>query len=153
MLDRRFGIATLTCCFLIGSPVAIVVADEVLEEDTLEEGGKKCIDTRRIRRTDIIDNQNILFYMRGGEIYRNHLPNRCPSLRRGTTFSYRSTISRLCDIDIITILYNQGSGLSRGASCGLGKFLPITEDEVQALKGDPEIEQEPVPPAEPEEIE
>lgn len=152
MLDRRFGIATLACCFLSGLPIAAVAEDDA-PDDILEEAAEECIDTRRVQRTDIIDNQNILFYMRGGEIYRNYLPNRCSSLRRGTTFSYRTTISRLCDIDVITVLYSQGSGLSRGASCGLGKFHPITEDEVQALKGEQEIEQKPIPPAEPEEIE
>ncbi len=55
------------------------------------------------------------------------------------------------DHNSVTVLYNQGVGLSSGASCGLGKFYPISKDEAQALKEPPDIEPEPLPPADPEE--
>jgi hypothetical protein len=124
------------------------LADQVPEED-----GERCIDTRRISRTDVIDEHNILFYMRGGVIYRNYLPSKCPALAREKRFSYRTTTSRLCDIDVVNVLYDYGSGLTRGPSCGLGKFYPISKDEAQALRepDDIEVEPEPIPPAEPEE--
>jgi hypothetical protein len=66
---------------------------------------------------------------------------------------YRTTLSRLCDIDTITVLYHGGPGMTQGPTCGLGKFYPVSEDEAKALQGEPEIESEPVPPAEPEDIE
>jgi hypothetical protein len=35
-------------------------------------------------------------------------------------------LSQLCSTDIITVLMMGGPGLMRGASCGLGKFQPVT---------------------------
>jgi hypothetical protein len=33
-------------------------------------------------------------------------------------------LSRLCSVDIITVLHSGGGG-QRGASCGLGAFQPV----------------------------
>src|SRR3546814_19268179 len=59
--------------------------------------------------------------MNGSKIYRNTLPNSCPSLGSERKFSYKTSISQLCSGDIITVLHNMGGGLDRGVSCGLGK--------------------------------
>ena len=148
MMHKRVGILAAACCILSLSPFASALADEAPEE-----GGERCVNMRNVSRTEVIDDQTILFYMRGGVIYRNHLPRRCSGLAREERFSYRTTISRLCDIDTITVLYNHGVGLTSGPSCGLGKFYPISRDEAQALKEPPDIEPEPIPPPEPEEPE
>jgi hypothetical protein len=67
-----------------------------------------CIQTSRIRDTEVHDDQTIDFNMLGGGTFRNTLPNRCPSLG----FS----------VDVIAVLYSDGQ---RGAGCGLGPFLPV----------------------------
>ena len=137
------------CCVLGFVPVVATLADEVPEDE-----GERCIDIRRISHTDVVDENNILFYMRGGVIYRNALPHKCRSLKHDRAFMYRTSTSRLCDVDIITALYDYGFGFTPGASCGLGKFYPITEEEAKALKAPPDdLEPEEVPPAEPEEPE
>jgi len=148
MVDKRVYILAAAIIILSLSPVAASFAEEVPDD-----GGERCIDTRRISSTDVVDAHNILFYMRGGVIYRNTLPHKCTALARENRFSYRTTISRLCDIDMITVLYDFGSGLSQGPSCGLGRFYPISKDEAQALKNpdDIDLEPEPLPPADPEE--
>jgi hypothetical protein len=148
MMQKRVCILAAACLVLSFSPFASALADEAPEE-----GGERCVNMRTVSRTEIIDDQTILFHMRGGVIYRNYLPHRCPGLAREERFSYSTTISRLCDNDIITVLYNHGVGLSSGPSCGLGKFYPISKDEAQALKEPPDIEPEPLPPADPEEPE
>lgn len=149
---KKTGKLTLAAaCFALGlSPTTASLAD-----DDIEEGGERCIDTRRISKTVVVDAQTIVFHMRGGEIYRNDLPNKCTSLAREKRFSYRSTISRLCNVDVITVLYSMGSGLTSGPSCGLGKFYPITKEEAQALREGPDadIEPEPIEPADPEQPE
>ena len=71
---------------------------------------------------------------------------------------YKTSLPQLCDLDMITVLYNQGFGFSQGASCSLGRFHPVSEDEAAAIKAgnrEEEVEAEPkeVPSAEPEEIE
>jgi hypothetical protein len=57
-------------------------------------------------------------------------------------------------MDSIRILYNGGFGLEEGASCGLGYFYEVTEEDIEIiLDREPRpIQPEPLPPAEPEEI-
>ena len=150
MPNQRFCTLAALCCTLFLFPPLPAQA-----QDDVDEGGERCIDSRRISSTQIIDQQNILFTMRDRTIYHNELPRKCPGLRRGKTFSYRTTISRLCNTDSITLLDTFGMGMTRGPSCGLGKFRPITQEEAEALRGgeDREIEPQPIPPAEPEEPE
>ena len=151
---QRINTLAAVCCLLILSPATSAVADEDIVDD-IEEGGERCVNTRRISRTYIADDQTVIFYMRGGNIYRNTLSNKCRALVREKKFSYRTTMSRLCDIDVITVVYTMGSDVREGPSCGLGKFYPISNEEAQALLGGPSavIDAEPLPPAAPEEIE
>ena len=83
-----------------------------------------CVNIRNIRQTKVMDDRTIDFIMNGGKWYRNTLPYSCPQLGFERAFSYKTSISQLCSVDIITVL-QQGGGIHRGASCGLGKFTPI----------------------------
>ena len=83
-----------------------------------------CVQLQNIRETKVRDDNTIDFIMRDGKYYRNTLPNSCPQLGFERAFSYATSISQLCSVDIITVL-QQGGGIHRGASCGLGKFTPI----------------------------
>jgi len=152
MFDKRFYALAAAFFVLTLAPTASTLAQD---DGDVDEGGERCIDTRRISNTQIIDKQNILFHMRNRTIYHNELPRSCPGLRRGKTISYRTTMSRLCSYDFITLLDTFGMGMTRGPSCGLGKFRPITKEEAQALRDGPDahIEPEPIEPAEPEEPE
>ena len=63
----------------------LVVASESAaqeEEPAYDENSSNCISTRRIRRTRVIDDRNILFYFVGGDVYHNILPAACNGLRR-----------------------------------------------------------------------
>jgi hypothetical protein len=84
-----------------------------------------CIQIRSIQSTNVRDDSTIDFVMNGKKVYRNSLPNSCPSLGFEKRFSYRTSMSQLCSVDIITVLWNAGPGLQPGASCGLGKFQPM----------------------------
>ena len=83
-----------------------------------------CVQLRQIRETRVRDDSTIDFYMLGGKVYRNTLPNSCPQLGFEERFSYATSLSQLCSVDIITVLYS--SPPTRGASCGLGQFQPVT---------------------------
>ena len=82
----------------------------------------RCIQTSRINDTRVHDDQTIDFHLLGGDVYRNTLPNRCPSLGFEERFAYSTSIGQLCSVDVITVLYSDGT---RGAGCGLGEFLPV----------------------------
>jgi hypothetical protein len=102
---------------------AFVVQPAVAEDK--ESDAEQCVRLAAIDRTEVIDDRNILFYMKGGDIYRNELPHDCPGLAAGRAFMYRTSLSQLCNVDIITVLRNIGFGFSPGASCGLGMFHPV----------------------------
>ena len=152
MFDKRAYSLAAAMCLMMLTPSASILAQD---DGDVDEGGERCIDTRRISNTRIVDKQNILFYMRGGEIYHNELPRSCFGLRPGKTISYRTSLSRLCSNEFITLLDSFGMGMSRGPSCAIGKFRPVTKEEADAIRHGPDadIEPEPIEPAIPEEPE
>ena len=121
-------------CRQRGSPVY-----ELDEEDfAIDREGERCISTRNIRDTDILDERTILFRMRGGDYFVNYLRNDCPGLVREERFSYRSSGGRLCQVDMIRVLEQFGGFIQEGMSCGLGVFYPISEEEAEFLALEPE---------------
>lgn len=84
-----------------------------------------CIDISRIDSTKVLANNVIDFKMRGGKVYRNTLPANCSGLVFEDRFSYRTSTSRLCNVDIIRVLHSYGGQLEEGVGCGLGKFQPV----------------------------
>ena len=82
-----------------------------------------CVSLQSIRSTRVHGDSTIDFHMGGGKVYRNTLPNSCPNLGFQESFLYKTSLSQLCSVDIVTVL--QSPGLSEGASCGLGKFQPV----------------------------
>jgi len=102
------------------------------ESDRIAE--PRCLDLSRIRDLKIIDNQTLVFEMNQKRMYLNTLPYRCPGLDRNSTIMYRTTLNQLCDLDIITVLDPMGRGFMPGASCGLGKFSLLSDDQYKSLK-------------------
>ena len=134
--------------------LGLLVSGTAPADEVDEEGAERCISIARIDRTEGLDDQQILFYMRGKDIYLNQLPRRCFGLGSQRRFSYETSLSQLCNLDTITVLNNIGGGLMRGATCGLGLFLPISEEDADVLRH-PELatpDPEELPSAEPEEV-
>lgn len=94
------------------------------DKPTPAEGGERCVQIKDIRRTEVVDNQNILFYVRNKKVYNNHLPHSCGGLAAGNAFQYETSQSELCDTDIIRVVNSTTGELLPGASCGLGLFVP-----------------------------
>jgi hypothetical protein len=86
-----------------------------------------CIMPSRLRSTDVRDDRTIDFVMDNGDVYRNTLPNNCPSLGFEERFSYKLSTSQLCSVDSITVLQTAGGGFMQGPSCGLGKFQKMSK--------------------------
>lgn len=122
-------ISLFGCCLLGTLPLAALAADEATDETA-----ERCVALSRISNTEVVDDQNILFHMRGGDIFVNRLPYRCPGLRRDRIIMYRTSVQQLCDLDVITVLDNTGFGFTPGPSCGLGRFYPVSREEADNLK-------------------
>ena len=84
-----------------------------------------CVPLRQIDRTAVHGDRVIDFHMRGGKVYRNELPFACPQLGFEERFLYKTSGVELCSVDTVTVLTGS-SGIDRGATCGLGKFQPVT---------------------------
>ena len=97
---------------------------------------QSCIPLQQIRTSRVRSDQVIDFEMVGGEVFRNELPYRCPQLGFERAFSYSTSLSQLCSTDIITVIV-QGAGPTRGASCGLGQFVPISAESARAEVASP----------------
>lgn len=85
---------------------------------------QSCIPLRSIRESLVRSDRIIDFRMLGKKTYRVTLPQGCPGLNFERRFSYATSLSQLCQQDIITVL--QSSPPIRGASCGLAEFQPVT---------------------------
>lgn len=148
---KRLLILASTSGFVWLSPLAAQEVPPLVEEDDPVIEIQRCVNTRPISRTEIVDDQDILFHMRNGEIYLNHLRKTCKRLAEEGRFAYSTTTSRLCTDDIISVLTDSGFGLTTGRSCKLGNFYAVTEEQAEKIKAPRTIEPKPVPPAEPQE--
>lgn len=82
-----------------------------------------CVRLNQIRATHVRSDQVIDFELAGRQVYRNTLPSACPSLGFEERFAYSVPTGELCAVDTITVLQSTGM---RGATCGLGKFQPVS---------------------------
>lgn len=104
------------------------------DEEEIDRTPQDCVSLPRVSRTEVIDDQTILFYQRGGKVYLNHLPRKCGGLAREDRFMYKVTTTRLCSSDTITVLEHWGAGFTPGFTCRLGKFNPVSPEEIADLK-------------------
>lgn len=119
---------------LQGLLTCLAVAASAAGSGAMPEEPQRCIALSRIDNVDVLDNKRIVFEMVGGGYYLNELPHACPGLRRDSAIMYRTSLSELCDLDVITVLDSLGGGLRPGASCGLGRFHAMEEDEIEAMR-------------------
>lgn len=104
------------------------------EDPVSQDPPMRCVQLTSIQHISILDNRHIVFYMNNGKRYLNTLPYACSGLKMSGTILYRTSLNRLCDVDIITVLDSVGSEYIPGPSCGLGGFEPITDQEIATLK-------------------
>lgn len=85
-----------------------------------------CIPLGQFSETRVRDGRTIDFLRGPGRRgWRNTLPQSCPGLASEQAFSFNTSLSQLCNTDIIRVLQRTGPGLTPGAACGLGEFTPI----------------------------
>ena len=130
-VESRFA----RCSLLLGALLVIEQAATAAEgEDDIDRTPQECVSLPRVARTEVIDDENVVFEMRGHKAFLNHLPRKCPGLARQNRFMYKTVSTRLCSSDVITVLEQWGARLTPGFTCRLGTFLPTTTDEIEDLK-------------------
>ena len=127
MKKKTTTLIALAAIASAGGSLAIAGEKKHKEAPAVKNIGEpiRCVRLRSIQSTKVIDNKTIDFKMNGRKTYRNTLDGKCPGLKSEERFSYRTSVGELCNVDIIRVLHNYGSGLQTGAACGLGKFQQI----------------------------
>lgn len=119
--------AALACLLaLVAAPGAARDRDAV--PSAIPTGpARNCVPITQLRDSLVRSDRVIDFRTSGGRdrYYRVTLPQSCPGLGFERRFSYATSLGQLCAQDIITVLYQAG-GPTRGASCGLAPFQPVT---------------------------
>ena len=115
------GLAVVSC-----TPYERDAARDVSRAPAAQVVGEpvNCIPLHQARESRVRDDFTIDFMRNGREGWRNTLPNRCSGLALQNAFTYKTSQSELCSVDIIYVLETAG-GLHRGTGCGLGRFVPI----------------------------
>jgi hypothetical protein len=116
---------------------SLALADKVEPNPNIQLATGKtehCVGITRIDEIEVLDKRNILFYMKGKKVYLNDLPRPCPGFSSRDTITYSTSLHKLCNSDIVTELNDVGSDYMRGASCGLGKFYPISKEDADKLR-------------------
>ena len=132
-VGRNFlSLAVLSLLLATAATAADTAAASVAAAKT-----ERCLTIRSIRQTKVVDDQTIIFYTTGNRNYKNRLPHSCSGLAIADSFSYRTSQSQLCSVDIITVLNRMGSNFAPGPSCGLGEFEEIDPQQLDELTKKP----------------
>jgi hypothetical protein len=97
-------------------------------DSTVPQDRETCINLRLVDQTLVLDDQNIVYEMRGGALYRNTLAAQCGGLFNQGNFYFQLTNPyRVCKGDAFTVFHTL-------TSCKLGYFEPISKAEFTRLK-------------------
>lgn len=108
---------------------------------------KRCLADREYDNFRALDDNHLLFESRRGKQWINTLRTRCPDLRFGTALRVKSySWSRICDMDRFQVgdwfdwpwyrrwPWDWNSSWGMDMHCALGKFQPVTEDQVAEIE-------------------
>jgi len=146
MTKQIYMLPVLACLLILAAGVPSI-ADEVMGENS-----QKCISTRTLTGTRIVDDQNVLFFRTGKTVYHNVLPKQCKGLAHYGMFSYGTLAGSICERDTIRIVDSNNN--MPGRACTLGYFYKITKEDIPAIyeRRYRPVEPKPVSPAEPEDV-
>ena len=79
---------------------------------------ENCVQHNRIKRTNVLDDNHILFEMRNNKYFLNTLDHKCSRLGFERSIAYTVRTSKLCSYDIVSVF----DPIGMGPGCFLGKF-------------------------------
>lgn len=119
------GVVALVGVAILSSPAAAEDSAKVLAGYEKTGESVNCLQLRRVRGTDPLDDYAIIFEA-GGKAYLNELNGRCIGLSREKRFSYRTPVSQICKGEIIRVFDSFGQF---AGSCSLGEFQELSKLE------------------------
>ncbi len=95
---------------------------------------ERCLSSFAYRSIDVLDDQHVLFRGSGDKMWLNKLRQRCIGLRKDETLRFELRNNRVCDLDNFQALDSFGLGGQISGNCVLGKFTPVTPEQVEAIE-------------------
>lgn len=89
---------------------------------------RSCIPITQIRSSQGVSERAMVFELSGGDYYRSEFGVDCPGARRDEAFRYRTSLTQLCNNEILTF-FDPQTAMDYG-SCALGEFVPIGDREL-----------------------
>lgn len=105
--------------------ISLTTTVHAAENQPASGASERCIRISEIKRTEVIDDQNILFHLYNKRTFNNHLPHSCSGLGQAKAFQYKTSETVLCNVDSISVLHNTAGSLLPGVPCPLGMFEPV----------------------------
>ena len=130
-MSARAKRIVITC----GAALLAGVAAKSAAAQAAPADAKSCVYLSDIDHTKIVDERNILFYMRNRTVLQNVFREPCYGLSERSRFAYgSSSLKRLCAGSIIAVLADLSfGGVAAQNTCKLGPFVPLDRDEVDEL--------------------
>ena len=132
---RARGIRSAPCIALATLIGAACAASAAAQAQSPAPDVAACVYRSNIDHTRILDDRNILFFMRDHSIYQNVLKDPCYGLKITKRFAYgEASMHRLCMGNLIAVLEDVTPGaVSRNNLCKLGLFVPVDKEVVDDL--------------------
>ena len=108
------------------------------------ESQERCVQTGRIRRTEVLDDRHIVLHMGRDDFYVIQFKNPCPGLRRNDPVIFEPSVSsRLCKMDAIRGTYTTAPGsMTPGPRCSVPGFNKVSKEQVVMLKDSLKLKQD-----------
>ena len=105
--------------FIAAAATAAFLAGPAQAGDTMSHmsSGPKCLQANMIDHTKVVDQSNILFYMRDGKVWHSRLSPPCVGIR-DSGFVMDTHFTEYCGGSQVIHL------IKGGATCQLGEFTP-----------------------------
>ena len=110
------------------SPLRTLLSDNAVAET------ENCIYARNVRSVEILDERAIVLRGSHDRYWLNEFRHKCAGLRKNMTLSLSRYGSQICANDRVQA--QERGDIGPIASCRLGKFQPVAEEQVASLKAE-----------------
>jgi hypothetical protein len=123
MMQHSFRLCAVAVAAVVGLAAVPAFAEGENVGDT-----QMCIDSNRIRSTEILNHKTILVRMNTGSTYKRiDMLSNCSTLDKSTGFIYDTSINKLCKQDALRII-------DSGQTCLIDQIVTIDAAEAKALR-------------------
>ena len=119
MMRMRFGVAAISLAGLLSACMSADTSGPAQASTARASIEDSCINPTEITRQEVLNDQEIRFVLRNGEVWLNHLPRVCPGLRSQQAFSWEVRGTLVCSNEQLIRVKDEGT------TCMLGEFARL----------------------------